>query len=161
MLKLIYLRPFRFLEDPSESSLAFRNFHDSDIDGVMLGTQATWIYLNTLHAPYRQLLFTKDRLYMVNIVIYFQKKSALIDTCNVKLRIFGESGLTQYWVSNYVDDRKMKSKDYTQMKLDTVNIFGALQICVVIYLCGFVVFVLEVISVRISCLKRTLEYLTY
>lgn len=118
-------------------------------------------YFNLLNSPHRRLSITKDRLFMTNSVYVFRKKSVLVDGFNQQLRLLRETGLLQYWISKYVDNRQVKLKSIPQTKIHIENVFGILQMCAFMYFISFVVFALEVISATYRQIENVLNYLTY
>lgn len=98
---------------------------------------------------------------MTSSVYLFRKKSVLVEVFNQQLRLLRETGLLQHWISNYVDNRKIKLKPIAQTHFHIENIFGILQICAVMYFISFVVFALEMIGARYRQIKNVVDSLTY
>lgn len=63
----------------------YRNYQDSDIDGVMYGTKPAMLYFNAMPYP-RHLSFAKGHLSSNYGVFYFPKKSILRDLFNHRKR---------------------------------------------------------------------------
>lgn len=159
---IIIFIAFRIVEDDSSTLMKLRRFHDSDNNGVVvLWSDFILNYFNLVESPYRRLSFTKDRLFMYNLGFYFRKKSLLTPLFNHELTKFDQSGLTRFWISNYMDDRKIKSKYRSNFKGHIENVFGACEICAFMYLISIVVFILEVISTRQSRIRCIIDYLTH
>lgn len=137
----------------------FEYYHDNEVDGVVLVSDFLLNYFNLMNAPYRRLSFTKDRLFMSSFVFNFRKNSILKDIYNEKLGRLRQFGLIKFWISNYIDKRKMKSNQGTNFHIE--NIFGILRVCAVMYLISLVVFILEVIGIRYLRIVYIIDYLTY
>lgn len=148
------------MEVKSSAQVVLGNFYKSDIEGVVLWSDnffSSYISkeLNS------KLSTTKDRLFGNDVVLYFRKKSALKDVFNEKLQRMSESGVTEFFIKGYVNDRKEKVGNRLQLKFYFENIVGALRICVIMYLISFIVFCLEVISLVYPRIKFILDNLTY
>lgn len=136
-------------------------YYDSDIDGVVFWSDMMLNNFNLKNSPYRRLSFTKDYLFSSHLVFYFRKNSPLRDLFNKKLRILIESDLIQVWISSIVDKYKVKVKNRKQTTFHIKNIFGILQVCGVLYVISFIIFVLEMISARYLSIQHIVEYFTY
>lgn len=135
---------------------------DRDIEStVALSTDLNQKWFNLKNAPYRRLAFTKDRLFMYSPVFIFRKKSMLTQVFNQQLMTLREAGLIDFWVKNRIDDHKLKFKHREPSKLRMENIIAAFQICGILYFVSFVVFILEIISVKYRRIQLVLDYLTY
>lgn len=145
----------------SEMSVNLRSLYNDDINGVVLASDISQKAFNLENSPHRRVGFTKDRLFMYSAVFLFRKRSALTAVIDNQLQTLRETGLIEFWIKRYIDDRKPKSKKQEPTKLQMGNILAAFQICGIMYLISFVVFVFEVISVRFDRIKRILDYITY
>lgn len=128
---------------------------------VVLMNDITPKYFHVLNVPNRFLAYTKDRLFTQNTVFYFQKRSVLRELFNQKLLRFQEAGLIQYWVEQYTESVRTKPNRKIPTKLELKSIFGAFQICYVMYSFSCIVFLLELISMRINNVKYFLDFFTY
>lgn len=155
---------FRIIECSVQFSDILRDFYDKDDPrngSVILTHDFILNYFNLLHFPHRRLSITKNRLFMTSSVYLFRKKSVLVEVFNQQLRLLRETGLLQHWISNYVDNRKIKLKPIAQTHFHIENIFGILQICAVMYFISFVVFALEMIGAWYRQIKNVVDSLTY
>lgn len=153
---------FRYVNSDLPSLDVMRYFYDSDIDGVVLWSDNFVGLFNSINSPHRRLSTTKDRLFTITNVIYFRKKSVLINVINEKFRRLSEAGLIQFWISRYMGERKINVKKEVQSKLHIENVFGALRICAVsMHLMSFIVFILEMINWIHPRIKYALVCLTY
>lgn len=138
-----------------------RNFYDQNIDGVALANELVLSAFNHRY-PNRHLRFTKDRLYMTSLVFLFPKKSMLTRVFNDEILKLKEFGLNVVWKEKSINLRKKdKSKKTEPTKLAFDNILAAFQICGVLYVLSFFVFVLEIMSVKYPRIKCVLDFFTY
>lgn len=135
--------------------------YDLNIEGVAVSSDLSQKTFNLKNSPKRRLAFTKDRLFMYSPVFLFRKKSALVNVFDKQLQTLRETGLIEFWIKNYIDERKMTSKQKEPKPLRIDNILAAFQICGVLYLISFVVFILELISAKYRHIKQILDYFTY
>lgn len=126
-----------------------RDFHDYNMSSVVLWADFNVNYFNSLYAPRRRLSFTKNRLFMSTGAFHFRKKSILRHVINEKLDLLRESGILDLVYSEYVDNRRIKTKKQaTQKVFHITNVFGALIICAAVCLFGIIIFLLEMISAK-------------
>lgn len=144
----------------SEMTDNLRALYNNDFNGVVLSTDLSQKSFNLENSP-RRLGFTKNRLFMYSPVFLFPKKSPLTSVFNQELQTLREAGLIEFWTKLFVDDRKPKSRHRQPSKLQLDHIFAAFQICGVLYVFSFIVFVLEVISTKCHRIKYILDFLTY
>lgn len=128
---------------------------------VVLVNEISAKYSNLIQYPNRYLAFTIDRLYIQSSVYYFRRRSVLRAIFNEKLQIFQEAGLVDYWIEKYTKNARMKPNQRIPTELNLENVLGAFQICVVMFLFSCFVFILEIISVKIQCVKDVLDYFTH
>lgn len=138
-----------------------RILYDEKIDGVVLASDLNQKSFNFQNSPNRRLAFTKDRLFMYSPVFLFRKKSILTEVFNRQLQALRETGLIEFWTKNFIDDRKIKAKQKEPSKLQMGNILALYQICGIMYLISFIVFIFEVISAKCQCIKYILDFFTY
>lgn len=137
-----------------------RQFYDNDTQGVVLATDLLQTAFN-LKNPRRRLSFTRDRLYMSSNVFLFRKKSILKNVFDDELLQVQRFGLVELWKKNKMGGIKKKSKKTQPTKLGLEHVLAAFQICGVLYFISFIIFVLEVISVRYQRIKKILDFFTY
>lgn len=137
-------------------------------EGKVLGDVAfvhelTKKYFNNLNVPHHRLEYTKDRVYMISPIFYFEKNSKLRNPFNRHIRLYDQSGLISYWVRQFTDDKKIEQK-YKQKiipKLKFRNITGVLEICGGLYLFSVIVFILEIYSRRFKFVQCIIDFFTY
>lgn len=145
----------------STAGEVLRLFYDSDIDGVVRSAKQLMMHFNAENYPRRHLSFTKDQLYNNLVVYYFPKKSVLRNLFNNRIRIFLQSGLSEFWYTQNMYTSSEVPKESAQSPLHFKNIIGILQICAPMYLITCIVFHLEVISVLFPRIKYITDYLNY
>lgn len=135
--------------------------HFDEINGVVLINDLAYRHFNLINASKKRLAFTKDPLMMYTPVFYFHKQSVLRDIFNDELHNIREAGLTEYWIKQYVDDRKANLNQGTPTKLQIIHIIAVFKVCSTMYAISFIVFILEIISVKNRCIRWFLDYLTF
>lgn len=135
--------------------------HDDATNAVVLTNTFSLKHFNLVFSPHKRLGITKDRLIMYTAVFYFHKPSLLKNPFNKELQKYHEAGLIVHWTKTRLDYRRERSNQRTPTKLKVENIFAAFQICALMYLISFIVFILEVISGRYPRIRYILDYLTY
>lgn len=152
----------RYILYDYSQQIAFQQIHDDDLRGVVYSNNMQTGYFNLLNSNRRRLRMTKDRLYLLPIVMYFSKNSYLQPLFDSKLRLFSESGLLDYWSKQYSDETlRSKYQKREPTTLEIHSIVGLLQICGALIVLSLIVVSLELLSPKIVILKRTMEYFTY
>lgn len=143
-----------------EALLHYYFDHYDDINGVVTSVDLVYRYFNLMNSPYRRISFTKDRLFMYSTVFYFSKRSPFKDFFNEKLHEIRDAGLLSHYIKNYEDHQsKVYQSSYLKFRMDSM--FTALKICAIMYLISFIVFILEIISVKSRLVKYFIDFLTY
>lgn len=152
----------RYILYSYSQQIAFQQMHDNEIDGVVYSNNMQTGYFNLLNSPTRRIQTTKDRLYLMPVVIYFPKYTFLKSLFDHKLILFSENGLLDYWSTKYSDERiEPKHQKRAPMPLELRAFIGLLEICSVLIALSLIVACLELISVKVAILKYLLEHLTY
>lgn len=138
-----------------------QKFHNNSNKAVLIESLFVLNYFNLVNYPNGQLSFPKERLFIASYSMFFRKKSILKNLFNQEILEIAESGLKNYWISKYTDERKVQMNQRTSSQLHIENIIGVVQIGAIMYVICLIVFILEVISVRHPRVKRLLDYLTY
>lgn len=141
----------------------FRQVYDRELSGVVYCNELQMKYFNLCNYPNGVFQLTKDRLFLMSVVIYFNNVSVLRQTFDDEMIALTDSGLIDYWTSLYTDDR-FQSKRYMQRtpkKLNLNNMFAIFQICFALLIVCFFVFVLETSSMRCVWLKIFIDNITY
>lgn len=135
-------------------------FHDNDINGVVLSNYMSWEYFNLINSPRRRLGFTLDRLFMYCPAFFFPKKSVLKRVFNKELLRLQEMGLIEHWMKKYMDKRKMIPNQHPQ-QFQMSHFSAAFEISFVLYLISMFIFILELLSYRNLRIKIVIEWLNY
>lgn len=152
---------FRIVVDNSTMLEMFRNYHDGEVDGVVFYAKQFMTHFNVMNFPHRQLSFSKYQLTNSYHVLYFPKKSVLKNLFNQRIRKLLQSGLTEFWYTQFIPNPLKKPNEDGKSSLYFENIIGVIQICAPMYLISFIVLLLEIMSVTSVRLKYALDYLNY
>lgn len=128
---------------------------------VVLSSDLIQKCFNLKKSPDHRLPFTKDRLFMFAVGIYLRKKSMLNPIFNHQLQLYREAGLIDLWIRKYIDDSISKSKYREPSKLHMENVIAAFQICGILCFISFIVFILEIFSLKYRRVQLAIDYLTY
>jgi hypothetical protein len=82
-----------------------------------------------------------------NIVMYFPKNFYLIDSINKKLSAFQSSGLVEFWIKKFMDQRFFKYKQMKQgpRRLNINHLTGVFNILFIGNTISMTIFVLELV----------------
>lgn len=136
-----------------------QNLHENDTNLVAFSSDLCLSSYNLEHSEHR-LASTKDRVFMYSPTFLFRKLSPLVIEFNKQLQSLQETGLIDYWIRNNTDTRK-STANMKPTKLKMTSISAIFQLCGAMYAVSFIVFILEILSVRFRYLKRIVDYLTY
>lgn len=140
----------------------FRQVLDKELSGAVYCNDLQMKYFNLLNSP-NLLQMTKDRLFLMSVVIYFNNVSILQPIFDEELKALTDSGLIAYWTREYIDERS-QSKNSIQAipkKLSLQNVSAIFQICSGLLVFCVFVFILEKLCVRFEWLKNVIENITY
>lgn len=151
----------RVIEENISALDKIQKFHNSSNKAVLIESLFVLNYFNLINYPNGRLSFPKERLFIASYSMFFRKKSILKNVFNQEMLEIAESGLKNYWISKYTDERKVRMHMRTSSQLHIENIIGAVQISAIMCVICFIVFVLEMISVRYQRVRSLLDYLTY
>lgn len=153
---------FRLIIRNSESVKVLEDYHDHNngTNTVAIANDISFKYFNQKNFQRRRLGFTKDRLIMFTNVFYYQRWSVLKDLFDHSVKRLHQNGLVKIWAGKYYG-RKLKPIQKKATSLEIENLFAVLQICAIMYLISFMVFIIEVISRRHRRLRYILDYFTY
>lgn len=133
--------------------------HDNDTNAVAYSTKLCLLSYN-LHNPQHRLAGTKDHLHMFPSIFFFRKTSPLVMEFNRQLQLLQESGLIEYWIKNITNPHKSNEKS-APTKLQMKSILAVFQFCGAMYVVSFIVFILEIVSMKSKRVKCIIEYITY
>lgn len=158
--QLIQVQSFSMVFNLSEMTDNLRALYDDRFNGVVFSTDLSQKSFNLENAP-KHLGFTKNRLFMYSPVFLFPKKSVFINVFNEQMQILRETGMIEFWTKKFIDDRKSKLRHREPSKLQLDHILAAFQICGVLYLFSFILFILEIMSTKCRRIKSILDFFTY
>uniref|UniRef100_A0AAG5DNK1 Ionotropic glutamate receptor L-glutamate and glycine-binding domain-containing protein n=1 Tax=Anopheles atroparvus TaxID=41427 RepID=A0AAG5DNK1_ANOAO len=104
---------------------------------------------------------TRDSITRFPVTIYYQPKSLLTNVFDREVRKLDQSGLMHFWVRNYGDydfQTRLEGGGGDPKKLTNSHLAGAYQIFVVALLLSVLVFVVELVSVRVRSLRIVLDF---
>lgn len=142
--------------------MVFRQLYDRELSGAVYCNDLQMKYFNLLHSS-RRLQMTKDRLFLMSIVIYFNRFSALQPIFDEELLLYTDYGLIQFWKRQFIDERSLGNNYDQQLpkKLKMINVIAIFQICTGLLVFCLFVFALEQMAKRIACVKVLIERVTY
>lgn len=120
-------------------------------------------YFNLLNSPHRVLQMTKDRLFLMSIVIYFNNVSILQPLFDSEMMSLTASGLIEYWTKEFIDERTESNSNTQRLpkRLRLQNVLAIFEICsVLLAICVFV-FVFEKLGEQFVCIKMFIDNITY
>lgn len=152
----VYLRPFEFIYNQT-IPLAVHQFEDfwqnlsSGHNIAILTSEDHVAYWNKLGYPNSYVSFLPEKQTTVNLVMYFQKTSCLIDAINKKIFEMNDNGLMEIFRIQTIDKsylkRKIVIREPQRLRLRQIE-GGNLMLQLGLFL-GGIVFVGEVIWGRI------------
>lgn len=86
-----------------------------------------------------------------HLVIYFRKSFYLVDEINDKIRLFKSSGIINFFISKYADEKykKIQTGDDGPSKLTVNHFIGIIQLWLFGLVISFVSFVVEIFAIKI------------
>lgn len=149
----------RFVIYYHDATTALIKLSSGEMNGVIFTNDIIANYFNFVNKT-AHFSMTRDIARLNYPVFFFHQRSILIWMFNRKIEASIESGLITYWTAQYNHIIKTKEKKGPK-KLGIMGIMAMLEICAVMYLIAFVVFLMEFFSQQNMRLKNFLDYLTY
>lgn len=134
----------------------FNELCNSNGENVVLSNDVSLRYFNFKNSPHRRLGVTKDRIFLRHPTIYFRKKSILRNLFNNQIRKLTQSGLVEFWSSKYTTIQNDNSNSFHSENLRDIFQLGAFMHGI-----SFIVFILELISIKRQRIRILLDFLTY
>lgn len=107
----------------------------------------------------------KETLFTFQYGIYFRKNSYLSSMFSEKISIFKESGLIDFWASDYISSKYLNVKlpSESPRKLNMEQLLGSFEVLFIGWAVGIAILLIELIatSLRIMKLQSFIEFLTY
>lgn len=128
--------------------------------GVTLLLRETISYHNRLHRHTAVIAWSKQRVMLLPLTLYFRKHSFYVWEFNRRIEYFIECGLINIWSKQY-RETFLSKRDIGKepKKLSLIQIEGIFLIqCIFFGIC-LVVFIIELISLKIRFIRNILSYL--
>lgn len=124
-------------------------------DRATLSSEDHLLYQNKFNFKPRVTNLAKEVLFSLNLCIYFNQKSSIIEEVNKLLLRFIDHGFIKKWVSNYVNSEYLTDPEKKgPIAMNFSHLAGEFQILIFGYALSIFVFLLEKISVRVRWLQR-------
>lgn len=162
-LDLYKLNKKRYRTYTKNQQLVFRELRDRKIDGVVYANEYQVTYFNILNSKKGTISYTKDRLFLMPVVMFFPKYSSLPYFINKELLFYAEYGLIKHWTREYTDKRfiSVKYDRKRPKKLKIANIIGIINVCCVLIIISCIVFIMELFAQKFEKIRKIIEILTY
>lgn len=106
----------------------------------------------------------KEQLFTFQYGIYFRKNSYLAEIFSDKISIFKESGLIDFWASDYISSKYLNIKLPSELprQLNIEQLMGGFDVLVIGFIIGVLILLLELASTyfRIRKLQSFIEFFT-
>lgn len=125
----------------------------SSLDFVLHYNEQTW--------GKHLVMFCKEILYTHQYVVYFQKNSYLLNAANDVIEALQTNGIMSYWRSQTMNIKFLKAPPEPKepRKLDLDQLMGGVYLFCVGLMAGIVVFVLELLSIKIYYLRHVIKWI--
>lgn len=134
---------------------------DSNFNGAVLTTDVGISYYNMKHFKTTGVVSsTKDRMFLLPFCIFFRKHSCLKEPITKLINKYTNSGLLEYWTSQYFQTSfvKVKTEEFEDQqqpqRLNIKQLLGGFIISSILLVVALVVFVFEVLSKKCVFLKK-------
>lgn len=92
------------------------------------------------------------------LCIYLAKHSFLINQFDAEIMNIRAVGLIQFWAKHYIHSKYLTSKHmYQDAKIEQDDLWGIYMICSVCYLIAILIFLLEILSLKLRGLRRLFQ----
>lgn len=126
--------------------------------GTLLSSEEHIAYLNAQEFPENHFHFAGEIFLAFNLCIYLHRQSCFTENINQNILKFKNSGLLGEWVEEFVDRSYLKERKISEPKvLVNDQLLGAYEMLAAGLLLGVFVFLLEIGSIRIKCLRKFLR----
>lgn len=128
--------------------------------GILVGTMDILGYHNSLHHKSGILIPARRRIFLLSLAIFFRKYSCLVPIFNQQIEKLHSGGFTQIWSKVYQklplrnDDTHFEPKQLSMEQLGGIFIIAAYAYAFCLF-----VFCVELISIKIRCLRVLFQYL--
>lgn len=127
---------------------------DDSFDGVVLSSVDHVAYRNRIDAPHKFYRHAKEIVTSFNLCVYLNQKSCLTNEINNHILNFRSNGLMGTWVKKFVDNSYLVYQPSTEPRaMGLLTILGSVQLLLVGYLIGALIFIAEMLSRRYESLR--------
>lgn len=136
-------------------ALKSREFH-----GSYVTTRDVIGYHNQLFFQTGTLRPSKERILLLPLSIFVNKHSCLESIINHQIERFTSNGMIERWCNFYQENLMIARKQTRQQpkKLKFIEISGALKLCIILYGVCTMLFITEVISVKVRYLRKLFDH---
>lgn len=148
-----------FLNKSTINETRFKTL-DTYFTGAILSSEDLIAYLNKKYAPDTFFQVCKEKLASANLCIYFQKNSCFTHEFNHHILKLTSNGLIDSWAFKQINKSFLKYKqlDNSPKKLSISQLGGGFRLLEVGLVAGLVLFVLELISMKLQLVNRALNF---
>lgn len=99
-----------------------------------------------------------ENLIQQQLCIYLDKHSYLVDKFDAEIMGIHAVGLMEFWGRNYVNNKYALSKHLLpDPKIEQDDLWGIYIICGVLHMVAFLIFLIELLSLKVRLLKKLFE----
>lgn len=130
------------------------------IHGTFVTTLDIIGYHNQLSYQTGMIRASKERLFLLPLSIFLPKHSCLEAIINTQIELFAMNGLIEKWSKIYRDKLTIAQKRPRDppKKLKLIEISGAYQLCAFLYGMSALIFIAEVVSVKVHYLRKLFDH---
>ncbi|KAM7347845.1 uncharacterized protein ACRADG_007331 [Cochliomyia hominivorax] len=139
-------RPLSYLEQNVEENLY-----------AIVSQEIVIYYIEIFHKP--GLFYSiPQNLMQQQLCLYLAKHSYLSVKFNEEIMNVHAVGLVQFWAKNYINNKCDISKHLIpDVKIEQDNLWGIYMICGLLYLVAFLIFLIEMLSLKLKILRKLFE----
>lgn len=128
---------------------------DPQFLGALTSTEISATYYNRYHRNDVAVVLSKERILLLPIVIYLRKYSCLRSPFNQHVEKLTSGGILEHWINRYTHDKythfQMRK---TPQVLTLSQLGGIFSICGALYFLAFLVFLMEIVTLKWRCLRN-------
>lgn len=129
---------------------------DGKVDKIaVLSSQDHIVYFNKFRFNPRVTNIAEESLFSIPLCFYFTQKSNLVDEANKQLLRLIDHGFIEKSVSDLIDLKYLKEqKKGGPVELQMSNLLVGFQILIVGWIVGFIVLMVERLSMRVEAMRK-------
>lgn len=142
------------------NTYVLHQLRDDTFRGVYLTSRNTINYESVQHIRQSKVLSAKEQVQLLQMSILIQKHSCLKESFDYQILHFRSSGLIEYWLKSFsktikdIEDKKPK-------KLNIDQFIGIIKICAALYAFSFLVFIMELMTLKYEGVKKLINFFTF